>query len=212
MHTTEEHPFYTLEHGFVPVRNLKRGMHVLQADGQIGVITGRKVVPGTKVMYNLEVAHDHTFAVGAGQWIVHNKCDPGERQQLRNNLSRAGQLPDGVDTQAHHIVPCELKQDPLVAKAISGSFNFNGTNNGIALPTTLAGSYLLDLPFHNTNHRDYTERMRQQLNDASQELEDQYGSVNNVPNWAAYDAVQNIASDTRYMIENAGGGCNINDI
>ena len=74
LHTTEKHPFFTLEHGFVPVQNLMLGMHVLQADGQIGVITGRKVVPGTKVMYNLEVAQDHTFTVGDGQWVVHNSC------------------------------------------------------------------------------------------------------------------------------------------
>ncbi len=35
--------------------NLKLGMHVLLADGSVGVITGWKIVPGTKVMYNLEV-------------------------------------------------------------------------------------------------------------------------------------------------------------
>ncbi len=27
-------------------------------------------------MYNLEVAHDHTFTVGTGQWVVHN-CSGG---------------------------------------------------------------------------------------------------------------------------------------
>jgi len=31
-------------------------------------------VPGNRMMYNLEVAHDHTFMVGEGQWIVHNDC------------------------------------------------------------------------------------------------------------------------------------------
>jgi RHS repeat-associated protein len=35
VHTTEDHPFYTLEHGFVPVHDLMLGMHVLQADGQV---------------------------------------------------------------------------------------------------------------------------------------------------------------------------------
>jgi hypothetical protein len=29
-----------------------------------------------KVMYNLEVAQDHTFTVGIGQWVVHNECGP----------------------------------------------------------------------------------------------------------------------------------------
>ncbi|MHB8598467.1 MAG: hypothetical protein ACYDER_16820 [Ktedonobacteraceae bacterium] len=56
----------------MPVAQLHRGMHVLRADGNVGVVTGWKVVPGTKVMYNLEVAQDHTFTVGTGEWVVHN--------------------------------------------------------------------------------------------------------------------------------------------
>jgi hypothetical protein len=47
-------------------------MHVLRADGQYGVITGYRVVPGSSVMYNLEVQQDHTFVVGSGEWVVHN--------------------------------------------------------------------------------------------------------------------------------------------
>lgn len=212
VHTTEDHPFYTLEHGFVPVHDLKPGMHVLQADGQVGVITGWKVVPGAQVMYNLEVAQDPTFTVGTGQWIVHNKCNPGERQQLRNNLYRAGQIPDSVDTQAHHIVPCDFKQDLLVAQAINGGFNFNSTNNGIALPTNLAGATLLDPPFHRGSHPTYNRCIQQQLEEAKADLEAQYGSLNNVPDWVAYDAVQSIANNTRYVIENAGGSCSIDEI
>jgi hypothetical protein len=64
LHTTSEHPFFTTEHGFVAAGNVKIGMHVLRADGNVGVITGWKVVPGTKVMYNLEVAQDHTLYGG----------------------------------------------------------------------------------------------------------------------------------------------------
>jgi hypothetical protein len=74
VHTNKKHPFFTKEDGFLPVAQLKLGMHVLRADGQYGVITGWKVVPGVKTMYNLTVQQDHTFVVGAGQWIVHNIC------------------------------------------------------------------------------------------------------------------------------------------
>ena len=49
-------------------------MHVLRADGRIGVITGWQIVPGVKLMYNLEVAQDHTFVVDVGQWVVHIFC------------------------------------------------------------------------------------------------------------------------------------------
>jgi guanyl-specific ribonuclease Sa len=74
IHTNKKHPFFTEEQGFVPVGQLKLGMHVLRADGYYGVITGYRLVPGAKVMYNLEVAQDHTFTVGVGQWVVHNFC------------------------------------------------------------------------------------------------------------------------------------------
>ncbi len=74
LHTTSEHPFLTLEKGFLPAGHLSIGMHILRADGGVGIIIGWKIVPGTMVMYNLEVAHDHTFTVGDGQWIVHNMC------------------------------------------------------------------------------------------------------------------------------------------
>ena len=72
IHTNQKHPFLTIEDGFLPVGQIKVGMHVVRADGRIGVISGWKVVPGVKMMYNLEVAQDHTFTVGSGQWVVHN--------------------------------------------------------------------------------------------------------------------------------------------
>ncbi len=76
IHTNQKHPFLTKEQGFVPVGQITLGMHVLRADGTYGVVTGWKSVPGASVMYNLEVAQDHTFAVGQGQWVVHN-CASG---------------------------------------------------------------------------------------------------------------------------------------
>ena len=52
-------------------------MHVKRADGRVGIVTVWKRVPGITMMYNLEVAQDHTFTVGDGQWIVHN-CAVGD--------------------------------------------------------------------------------------------------------------------------------------
>lgn len=51
------------------------GMHVMRADGSVGVVVGALAIPGVQEMDNLEVAHDHTFAVGTGEWIVHNACE-----------------------------------------------------------------------------------------------------------------------------------------
>ena len=85
---------------------VKLGMHVLQVDGSVGVITGWKIVPGTQVMYNLEVAQDHTFTVGVGQWVVHNECSPG---RLRRALNAAHPDRPGQPGQnPHHVLPCAL--------------------------------------------------------------------------------------------------------
>ncbi|HVB24546.1 MAG TPA: RHS repeat-associated core domain-containing protein [Ktedonobacteraceae bacterium] len=72
IHTNEKHPFLTKEKGFIPVSQLKLGMHVLEANGSYGVVAKLVVVPGAMWMYNLTVAQDHTYAVGLEQWIVHN--------------------------------------------------------------------------------------------------------------------------------------------
>jgi hypothetical protein len=72
--TTGEHPFLTQEAGFVAAGRLQSNMHLLSADGKIGTIVTVQPITGVTVMYNLEVASDHTFVVGTGQWIVHNKC------------------------------------------------------------------------------------------------------------------------------------------
>jgi len=44
-------------------------------------------------MYNLEVAQDHTFTVGTGQWVVHNECFPNRLpERLPNELQTADAL------------------------------------------------------------------------------------------------------------------------
>jgi hypothetical protein len=77
IHTNEKHPFLTQEKGFIPVSQLKPGMHVLEANGSYGIVARLVVVPGAMWMYNLTVAQDHTYAVGYEQWIVHNCGDTG---------------------------------------------------------------------------------------------------------------------------------------
>jgi len=94
VHTNQKHPFFTLEHGFLPVGQITLGMHLLRADGRVGVVTGWKVVPGTKVMYNLEVANDHTFTVRAGQWVVHNATCPVKDLDPLHSPGTSGRRPD----------------------------------------------------------------------------------------------------------------------
>src|SRR5450631_2100050 len=96
IHTNKKHPFLTAEKGFLPVGQIKLGMHVVEADGQLGVISGWKVVPGAKTMYNLEVAQDHTFAIGYGQWIVHNDLACGIHSSLKYDRTKFGSTPDSA--------------------------------------------------------------------------------------------------------------------
>ncbi len=131
-------------------------MHVVEANGQVGVITGWKLVPGVMTMYNLEVAQDHTFVVGVGQWVVHNKCDS---TILRGNMEDSSGAPLPTGYQAHHLIPCETLCNPKVASLVETSgFDINSADNGIAvteyleegsLATTAAGS---PLPYHSSNH------------------------------------------------------------
>lgn len=72
--TTPEHPFYTLEEGWVPADELKPGMHVREADGDYELVWLKWNVRETQEMYNLSVDEAHTFYVGDGQWLVHNSC------------------------------------------------------------------------------------------------------------------------------------------
>src|SRR5579863_7885083 len=83
IHTNKKHPFFTLEKGFLSVEQIKIGMHILGADGRIGIITAWTSVPGEKTMYNLEIAQDHTFTVGTGEWIVHNDCGSFDNKILK---------------------------------------------------------------------------------------------------------------------------------
>jgi RHS repeat-associated protein len=86
VHTNKEHPFFTMEKGFLPVGQIKVGMHLIRADGRIGIVTAWILVPGVQTMYNLEVAQDHTFTVGSGEWVVHNCAAPNQFTSGINNL------------------------------------------------------------------------------------------------------------------------------
>jgi hypothetical protein len=81
-------------------------------------------------MYNFTVDTAHTYFVGDGQWLVHNSCRFGPREKLRSNMD----IPNGSGTEAHHIVPYDHSNHPLVQTAAEGGWDINGTYNGIELP------------------------------------------------------------------------------
>ncbi|MHB8598471.1 MAG: RHS repeat-associated core domain-containing protein [Ktedonobacteraceae bacterium] len=137
VHTNQKHPFFTLERGFVPVAQLHLGMHVLRADGNVGVVTGWKVVPGTKAMYNLTVAQDHTFTVGVGQWVVHNTAglsgDCGGTGGDGSGMSRSISDTSDLDTS----LPQQLQDDGVIQSGgrSGGSRPLNGNPNSYVQTT-----------------------------------------------------------------------------
>jgi hypothetical protein len=74
--TTPEHPFYTLEAGWLDAEDLEPGMHVPSASGEPGEVSSVDFAARPAIMYNLTVEVAHTFFVGEGEWLVHNTgCD-----------------------------------------------------------------------------------------------------------------------------------------
>lgn len=72
--TTPEHPFFTLERGWVATGRLWHGAHVREADGSYGAVDSFSFVTRWQAMYNLTVSKAHTFFVGREEWLVHNDC------------------------------------------------------------------------------------------------------------------------------------------
>ncbi len=76
--------------------------------------------------------------------------------QLRSKLK----LKSGDNMQAHHVIPGELFRDnsevgDFVKAAVAGGFDFNGGENGSALPNT----------FHNGSHPKYNNLMKDKIKD-----------------------------------------------
>ena len=71
--TTPWHLFYTDE-GWIETDDLEIGDLVLSLNGEYGAVDQLIIVDEIQVMYDLTVDIVHTFAVGDGEWVVHN-CD-----------------------------------------------------------------------------------------------------------------------------------------
>jgi len=179
VHTTSEHPFFTAEQGFVAAGNLKLGMHVLRADGSVGMITGWKVVPGMQV--------------------VHNTCGPKDYKELRDNLNNAGRTVQNGHNP-HHIIPCALREHDLI-QATNGRFDINAEYNGRPLWNRYHQAEALgDLePYHDA-HPHYNDYVETLLDSEYQRL-DTSGTL--TPD-TAFDALMNIIGGMNAWIDTLG--------
>jgi hypothetical protein len=125
--TTPEHPFFVAGRGWTPAGALVAGSTIQQADGTTGVVHAMQMEHRSQVMYNFTVAEAHTYFVGEGSWLVHNAC-------LRSNIGA------GPGEQAHHLIPNQRRNHPVVQAATTGGWDQHGAQNGMALPDSFAGS------------------------------------------------------------------------
>ena len=86
--TTPEHPFYTADGKWVPARQLAIGDRIQTADGPWGIVESIVIINNLQIMYNFTVGTAHTYFVGQGQWLVHNRCrlTPRQRRDAINSL------------------------------------------------------------------------------------------------------------------------------
>jgi hypothetical protein len=76
--TTPDHRFLT-DTGWVEAAALYPGTRVVGLDGATGTVEGYAIEVRPVIMWDLTVSAVHTFAVGAGQWVVHNAGGCGSR-------------------------------------------------------------------------------------------------------------------------------------
>ena len=96
--TTENHPFYTEERGWVAASELEEGETLHTEDGSVVTVTYNQdewLREPVKV-YNLEVERLHTYYVTADRVLVHNEYSvgdetPGGRKFTRHGAERANE-------------------------------------------------------------------------------------------------------------------------
>ncbi|MCX7428769.1 MAG: polymorphic toxin-type HINT domain-containing protein, partial [Planctomycetia bacterium] len=128
--TTDEHPFWVDQIGWVAAKDLATGTVVTTADGRTAIVVENyaQLLDTPAMVYNLEVADGHTYFVEDGQgaqtaiW-VHNRC------ALAGKMNKAG-VWDSASDETHHILPkglfrnrkAEVQQKLSDARALLNRF------------------------------------------------------------------------------------------
>ena len=71
--TTPGHPFYTRERGWVEAGELRPGEQIASVTSGMGVVSSVTWLRGEDRMYDLTVDVAHSFFVGDGGWLAHNR-------------------------------------------------------------------------------------------------------------------------------------------
>ena len=96
--TTPGHPFYTEEEGWVSAKDLEAGDKVTTADGEEATVdkVEKEELDEPVNVYNFNVMDYHTYYVGEGSVLVHNKCETAKNtaeeanKSLNNAVDKSG--------------------------------------------------------------------------------------------------------------------------
>ena len=123
--TTELHPFYVEGIGFVQAGCLKEGYELKCLDGSKETVTGIWVewLEEPVEIYNFEVADYHTYYVGDGDVLVHNKC----ANPSGSNSGKYSGTGEYADVKGHHVHAKagfigDMKYNPQKGFSISQDF------------------------------------------------------------------------------------------
>lgn len=103
--TTSNHPFWVEDEGWVAAGDLDVGDELTTTDGRQVEITDIEIEKLAEpiVVYNLEVADDHTYFIGEYEVLVHNDCYILFNKEHKSSLPNPkGVEPNGKPLQSHH--------------------------------------------------------------------------------------------------------------
>jgi hypothetical protein len=134
--TTNTHPFWVQDVGWVAARDLDAGTHLQTKTESWLAIDKVETHTGLTTVYNFEVAGFHTYFVSDIGLLVHNNCSKNAKI-LRENMEAAGET-FGAGDQAHHITPA-LDGRTQAAKDARDTLNgfgipSNDAANGVKIP------------------------------------------------------------------------------
>ncbi len=92
--TTESHPFYVVNRGWVRARDISVGDELLSADGGIERVHNKLVCHFAKAVkvYNFEVEDNHNYFVGNERVLVHNTCGSAGALTNPNTVEKLGSV------------------------------------------------------------------------------------------------------------------------
>jgi len=119
----------------------------------IGIARPAVVALGKKIAIRLAIIIIEQAAIGIGTIITADNL-------LRSRMLRASVPNLSGPIQAHHIIPQQFRDAPVVQQATAAGWDIDGADNGIWLPDDMARN---GLPQHSGSHGNYSNFVRQEL-------------------------------------------------